>query len=314
MFFNNINNIFNDSSYFNNEMNENDSFSRINVINFNSNSFGSNSQDYNDYNMEQPQSQPIYEIEKEPPLNQDDKKNLVLNNKLNENGNLYTNTKSTAEKTLSKIVISSPTKIFEIRKVKKKGRKKKYEIVYKDKIHTKLNKDNIITKIKRNVYNHCLKFVNLLLSKSKNYKLKGIKLHKNNNSIIIASKKEENLYLLDLPIKEILSNKLSNKYIYLHEDYNKDKINYILRQNDIELNDVLNKTFREMLYLYCQDNANDTTIFKDFKRLNDDLETFIKENEDEDEDEDYINEYKKITLEFEDVINSIFPRKKRKII
>ena len=314
MFFNNIYNIFNDSSFFNNEMNENDSFSRINVVNFNSNSFGSNSQDYNDYNMEQPQSQPIYEIEKEPPLNQDDKKNLVLNKKLNENVNLYTNTKSTAEKTLSKIVISSPTKIFEIRKVKKKGRKKKYEIVYKDKIHTKLNKDNIITKIKRNVYNHCLKFVNLLLSKSKNYKLKGIKLHKNNNSIIIASKKEENLYLLDLPIKEILSNKLSNKYIYLHEDYNKDKINYILRQNDIELNDVLNKTFREMLYLYCQDNANDTTIFKDFKRLNDDLETFIKENEDEDEDEDYINEYKKITLEFEDVINSIFPRKKRKII
>ena len=314
MFFNNIYNIFNDSSFFNNEMNENDSFSRINVVNFNSNSFGSNSQDYNDYNMEQPQSQPIYEIEKEPPLNQDDKKNLVLNKKLNENVNLYTNTKSTAEKTLSKIVISSPTKIFEIRKVKKKGRKKKYEIVYKDKIHTKLNKDNIITKIKRNVYNHCLKFVNLLLSKSKNYKLKGIKLHKNNNSIIIASKKEENLYLLDLPIKEILSNKLSNKYIYLHEDYNKDKINYILRQNDIELNEVLNKTFREMLYLYCQDNANDTTIFKDFKRLNDDLETFIKENEDEDEDEDYINEYKKITLEFEDVINSIFPRKKRKII
>ena len=314
MFFNNINNIFNDSSFFNNEINENDSFSRINVVNFNSNSFGSNSQDYNDYNMEQPQSQPIYEIEKEPPLNQDDKKNLVLNNKLNENGNLYTNTKSTAEKTLSKIVISSPTKIFEIRKVKKKGRKKKYEIVYKDKIHTKLNKDNIITKIKRNVYNHCLKFVNLLLSKSKNYKLKIKKLHKNNNSIIIASKKEENLYLLDLPIKEILSNKLSNKYIYLHEDYNKDKINYILRQNDIELNEVLNKTFREMLYLYCQDNTNDTTIFKDFKRLNDDLETFIKENEDEDEDEDYINEYKKITLEFEDVINSIFPRKKRKII
>ena len=312
MFFNNINNIFNDSSFFNNEINENDSFSRINVVNFNSNSFGSNSQDYNDYNMEQPQSQPIYEIEKEPPLNQDDKKNLVLNNKLNENGNLYTNTKSTAEKTLSKIVISSPTKIFEIRKVKKKGRKKKYEIVYKDKIHTKLNKDNIITKIKRNVYNHCLKFVNLLLSKSKNYKLKGIKLHKNNNSIIIASKKEENLYLLDLPIKEILSNKLSNKYIYLHEDYNKDKINYILRQNDIELNEVLNKTFREMLYLYCQDNTNDTTIFKYFKRLNDDLETFIQENEDE--DEDYINEYKKITLEFEDVINSIFPRKKRKII
>ena len=270
MFFNNIYNIFNDSSFFNNEMNENDSFSRINVVNFNSNSFGSNSQDYNDYNMEQQQFQPIYEEEKKPPLNQDDKKNLVLNKKLNENVNLYTNTKSTAEKTLSKIVISSPTKIFEKRKVKKKERK--------------------------------------------NYKLKGIKLHKNNNSIIIASKKEENLYLLDLPIKEILSNKLSNKYIYLHEDYNKDKINYILRQNDIELNDVLNKTFREMLYLYCQDNANDTTIFKDFKRLNDDLETFIKENEDEDEDEDYINEYKKITLEFEDVINSIFPRKKRKII
>ena len=67
-----------------------------------------------------------------------------------------------------------------------------------------------------------------------------------------------------------------------------------------------------MLYLYCQDNTNDTTIFKYFKRLNDDLETFIKENEDE--DEDYINEYKKITLEFEDVINSIFPRRKRKII
>ena len=242
------------------------------------------------------------EIENDTPPNQEN------NSELKNKKRVHPKTKSTDYKTSAEIIITNKKKeiIFEIKKVKT-GRKRKNKIIIKDKTHTKFKKDNIIIKIKRNLYNHSLKFVNALLKNSNDNKINKIKLRKNDNSIIIASKKEKNLSLLKTPIKDILSTKLSSKYIYLHEDYNKDKINFIIKQNNKEINEFLNKTFEDILNLYRKDK-DDNDIYKDFKRLNDDIEKYKMENE----DENYINLYKEVTNDFKTVIARIFPRKERK--
>ena len=222
---------------------------------------------------------------------------------------LINETKSKEEKT--NYTFFNKEKIFYIKKEKKSllGRKTKNQINSNDNTHTKKKRDNIITKIKRNIYNHSLELINLLLKESKNNKIKGIELKKIDNSFIMVYKKEENLNLLNLTIKEILSSKISTKCINLTKDYNKDKISFILKQNDKYINEILNKTFREMLNIYCDNNV-ENNIFKDFKRLNDDILFFKNKNE----DSNYIELYKTIANEFEKVINDIFPRRKRKKI
>ena len=310
MFNTNPENFFYDD-YFNNPLNknENNSFSLFDNNNYVplgiSFHLEFNSQEEYNNIFYLPSQAPIKnEIENETPLNQDTKNNNGLKNKKR----VYPKTKSTDFKTSAEIIITNKKKeiIFEIKKVKT-GRKRKNQIIIKDKTHTKFKKDNIIIKIKRNLYNHSLKYVNFLLKKSNDNKINKIKLHKNDNSIIIASKKEKNLSLFKTPIKDILSTKLSSKYIHLHEDYNKDKINFIIKQNNKEINEFLNKTFEDILNLYRKDN-DDNDTYKDFKRLNDDIEKYKMENE----DENYIDLYKEITNDFENVIARIFPRKERK--
>ena len=310
MFNTNPENFFYDD-YFNNPLNknENNSFSLFDNNNYVplgiSFHLEFNSQEeYNNIFYLSSQAPIKNEIENETPPNQDTKNNNGLKNKKR----VHPKTKSTDFKTSGEIIITNKKKeiIFEIKKVKT-GRKRKNQIIIKDKTHTKFKKDNIIIKIKRNLYNHSLKFVNVLLKKSNDNKINKIKLCKNDNSIIIASKKEKNLSLFKTPIKDILSTKLSSKYIHLHEDYNKDKINFIIKQNNKEINEFLNKTFEDILNLYRKDK-DDNDIYKDFKRLNDDIEKFKMENE----DENYIDLYKEITNDFENVIDRIFPRKERK--
>ena len=246
-------------------------------------------------------------IEFEKPQNHD----IKIDNELKNKKMVKPKTKSTDYKTFTQIIITKKKKeiIFEINKVKKskKGRKRKNQAIIKDKTHTKYKKDNIIIKIKRNLYNHSLEFVNTLLKNSNNNKINNIRLRKNDNSIIIASKIEKNKYLFETPIKDILSTKLSSKYIHLNEDYNKDKINFIIKQNNKIINEFLNKTFKEILNLYREDKKENDN-YKDFKRLNDDLLKFKKDNE----DENYMNLYQKITKDFETVIAHIYPRRERK--
>jgi hypothetical protein len=147
-----------------------------------------------------------------------------INNPLELSIILINETKSKEEKT--NYTFFNKEKIFYIKKEKKSllGRKTKNQINSNDNTHTKKKRDNIITKIKRNIYNHSLELINLLLKESKNNKIKGIELKKIDNSFIMVYKKEENLNLLNLTIKEILSSKISTKCINLTKDYNKDYI------------------------------------------------------------------------------------------
>ena len=165
----------------------------------------------------------------------------------NDNGR----TKTTAEKTMMQEIMVkkmvSKEKIFNIKKVKKVlGRKPKEIFAYtrnNKKVHTKDDKDNIIIKIKRNVYNHSSEQVNYSLKTSPNPNLNTLELKKINNSILIVHKKEENQQLMRMEMEKIFSNKLSRKYSKENPNHNIITINFISRQNDKKVNSQLKTTF-----------------------------------------------------------------------
>ena len=217
-----------------------------------------------------------------------------------------TKTKTTNDNTfIHPKPVRSKEKIFEIKKLKKLGRNKKNKISKNERNHNKNKRDNIATKVKRNVNKNEYKHINLKLSKSQNPKLNKIQLVKIDTSIITVSKKEDNLELLNKKMKDILSNKISSKYLYLEEDYNKKQIEFILKQNDEDINYELNLTYREILDVYSN-NKKDNPIFKDFKTLDDDLEELRIVN-----DQKYLQLYEYTAKNLESIINAIFPRRRR---
>ena len=141
----------------------------------------------------------------------------------------YMKSKTIEEKFISQFSqrkIVRKEKIFSIKKETKKARKGKiFDIKKEIRIkHTKNKNDNIISKIKRALYNHFLIFINNRLKHSKNTKLNILKLVKNGNSAIMFCKKEENLSLLKSTLKEILSNNISTKYRNKDSSHNKKTI------------------------------------------------------------------------------------------
>ena len=227
--------------------------------------------------------------------------------------NPITKSKTTSYKTILQIVHKKIEKIFEIKKSKKSllGRKRKNPLttntdntIDNNNTHTKNRKDDIFTKLKRNTYNNSLKSVNYRLKKSKNKNLNSIKLKKIDNSVIIVSKKEENQALLKTELKDLFSNKISKKYKYDELDYNKKKIDYILKQNDKEINNALKKNFGDMMDIYVDKNKEN---IEGFTKLKNDKNFFEKNN-----DVEYIKLFNDFAKNYENMINKIFPRRKRK--
>ena len=220
------------------------------------------------------------------------------------------NTKSTGEKTDNKIIYKKKGSIFLIKKVNKllgwKRKNNKNNKNNRINSHNKKYKDNLIMKIKRNLYNNSLKLINSIISKSTNKKLKKMKLKKIIGKILSVSKKEDNLKLLDITLKQLLSNKIARKFKSLKSNYNEEIINYIFFKNEKKLIYILNKTLREILNIYIEKNVEDS-IFKNFKRLKDDIEKYEKN-----ESKEYIDSYEYTAINFEKIINNIDPRKRRK--
>ena len=89
------------------------------------------------------------------------KEDFALNNSIPKE-----NTKSTGEKTDNKIIYKKKDSIFSIKKVNKVlGRKRKNNKNNRINSHNKKYKDNLIMKIKRNLYNNSLKLINSIISK-----------------------------------------------------------------------------------------------------------------------------------------------------
>ena len=176
------------------------------------------------------------------------------------------------------------------------GRKKMDEITDKGNEnvnHDKYAVDNIRLKYKRGFFNYLITFINLLIGNSHKLKNKG-KIQKIDNYIIKNTKKEYILMMLDMSAKDYLSLPITKKFKKLDRDHNAKLISYIYEVNEITVIEVLNKSIRELMHIFCSNIIQDN-IFKHFKRLKDYIDNELSK-----EDTLYIEKFKYQALNYED--------------
>ena len=205
--------------------------------------------------------------------------------------------------------------IFSITKVKKKntkkGRldkksKKKYYVK-----HSKFTQDNIIKKIKASFIEKSMNYINreyeLYMNKHQYKKIKKlIQRISPAKSREITIKK--NLLWFQSKLKDVFSSKLSTKCILYEPDYNKNTIDELYKNNMAKnVIDILNKSVKEMYYIYSQDIEIDG-----FKTLKDDLINLREKmkNYNEENIEEYLENYKKTAQNLE----KIFIEKNTKLL
>ena len=147
-----------------------------------------------------------------------------------------------------------------IKNKKNMGRKKKDNIKFNKKvlqsnIHDKYKPDNIRIRYKRCFFKYLIKMINNRISKSPKLNKKG-KIKKLKSSIMTNTKKDKTLLMLNLTAREYLSLDIHNKLL----------IEYIYIKNEISLIEILDKTIRELMIIFCSD-LNKYEEYKDFKRL-----------------------------------------------
>jgi hypothetical protein len=152
---------------------------------------------------------------------------------------------------------------------KKDGEKKRGRTPKKDsnKIHNKMNSDNIILKIKAKLFENILEFINAILRKMK----LNIELIKLDYNYIKNLRRDNELNLLNTTLKDILSMNISPKFKSKDKDYNKKTINDLIDIIDKKKNSnynallfVLNMTFRDWLDIFTGKNSleNKTNNFE----------------------------------------------------
>ena len=197
--------------------------------------------------------------------------------------------------------------IFDIRKIKKLGRKKK--IQQKEKVSiSKMAKDNVIRRFKVQLITHIFNYINSLFNinnygKSK----KQINVIKKLDTIYIKTiSKEENIEWLNSKLNFIFSKTISSTLSNFDINYNKKLIQRIYSKNEEKkVINILDKTIREMLSIYCNDDPENK--YPGFKTLKDDLIRLRKLKE----DEAYIEMYTLVATSFEEIYEKIIPRKKK---
>ena len=191
--------------------------------------------------------------------------------------------------------------IFDIQKITKLRKKRNGNK------HTKYSDDLIIMKVKGSSSDKYRKHLNFMLKNSKNDQINYIQLKKVEPSIIKVHSKKDNIELLNKEMSDIFSGKISRKYKYTDQLYNKKKIKIILEKGDEEIKNALKKTFRDSLELYCS-KRTDIYLFEKSEKLEDDVEEFKSKGE----DEEYIKMYIHVAKNFEKIIKSIDQRQPRK--
>ena len=193
--------------------------------------------------------------------------------------------------------------IFDIQKIKKKGRIPKNATNFKGK-HNKMTDDNIIRKIKAKFYNNIVDYINILYEKSskkiKQYS-KEIRFTKFLQKIISSEskviKKKDNLNWFSLKIKDILSAKISSKFTKYRSNYNKKNIERVYKDNKLkDLIEVLEKSVRNVYYDYCHDIKAEglKTLENDINEIREEMK-----NDEEEEIDEYSVKFKEIALNLE---------------
>lgn len=182
-------------------------------------------------------------------------------------------------------------KFTDERENKIKGRKKAEDNSKRK--HDRNSADNIIKKVKKLFMEYSLKFINNILNSylAKKKIIEYMRILGNNkryysneelDNIIKALdykfidkiKKEKELSLLNLPLKDIFSNKISPKYSTIKSDYNKNMIDLILNdeRDNVNIMFAFNLTFGEWIDIFTYKRK-----LESFENLN---EVNIKELED----------------------------------
>ena len=154
----------------------------------------------------------------------------------------------------------------------KRGRKIKKEKQNKYKVkHNKYSGDNIIRKIKAQLLLYLLTFLNNILNTNNNNDKN--KLYKLDSKYIYQLKKEIDLNLLKMKIKDLYSLNISPIYKYLSKDFNKNLIQKII-EKEIVVEDyptiafVFNLSFEEWIKLFTYKKSI-CEIIKDDKEFED---------------------------------------------
>ena len=228
-------------------------------------------------------------------------------NNIIQSNNDKTKTKTTYDKNIEN---KEKKQLFTTKKVNKNlGRKIKRKMdlatsPITDKTHTKYKDDNIRTKVVRKIYKHSLNYTNDELKSSENNVLNKLYLLKNDSSIFVLHQKNENINLLKMKLKEIFSNKLSEKFKVIDKDHNINTLQKIFHENDKKINFVLNLTLEDILKVY----VGKSNILENFPKIDDDIEIFKQKGD----DDKYIENYKDIAENLKDSFNSIIERPNRK--
>ena len=195
-------------------------------------------------------------------------------------------------------------RIFSISKVKKKGRIKKYR--NKSGKHNKYQKDNIIRLFKVHLMNNIYNYINSSFKENQNKVHKKKILQKISSKFIKSISKEDNIKWLNSKLSYVFSHNLSTKIIRYKSNYNEEVINSVLNKGtDFNAIFILNHTIKDMWLIYINDDINHN--YTGFSTLKDDIEEFKKSNQ----PLDYIEKYKKIAIEFEEIFNKIKERKRK---
>ena len=224
--------------------------------------------------------------------------------------------KSDEVKASQKTVIKG--EIFEISKEENKeiakGRKKKFEKPGK---HNKFSEDNIVRKIKTNMFDVLLRFINasikgneIEICEKKTKKIISIKpfLLKPDQEIIRNISVEFNLELLDSKLKTIFSQDVSQKVKNHGLDKNKKLIEEMYREKKQKKTiDILNMTLHQ-----CFEQINpDKNKYKELEGLEIEFKKVI-ENLEKIETQEYIDKFVDLVNSYRDYFDEKKPRQTKK--
>ena len=166
------------------------------------------------------------------------------------------------------------------KKTSKRGRKPSNENTSSG-IHTKLDPDNIIKKIKALFFKLCIDYINAFINKDKKNDVKLLYL--DYKQYVNRIKKDFDLGLLNMKVEDFASLDISEKYCSkTNKEFNKNIIKDILekeKNNTIIINFLRNMTFNDLIdILLFKKSFNDCIEFDGFLE---DLQTIADESDEE---------------------------------
>ena len=185
------------------------------------------------------------------------------------------------------------------------GRKKKTDNTKRK--HDKNVPDNIIKKCKRIFFKYIIIFINSLIKTYKtnhqeNYEFKNLSYENYVNNL----KKVKEIILLNMPLKDLVSLDVSNKYAS-NASFNKEKMEKILEEekDNTIINSILNMTFGEWIDVFTF--KNEINYYFEFNELQDVLIDLYNK-----EDKEYFSRFIFYLFNYKNWFQNKKPRKPKK--